>query len=344
MNKTIIVTTFIFLCSCGNKKNIPDVSTIQIELSTQRFEKDFFSLDTTNLDASLQALFTKYPTFSVDFFQNILGSQPQPDSIMKNVRLFKNAYQPVFTTTEKVIDNFSSIEKDIQQGFQFVKYYFPKYALPNQLVTFIGPWDALFMLSNNSAGSAIMRDGAIMGIGLQLSLGKDFATYKEAGIQTMYPAFISRRFDKNYIVANALNVIIDDLYTTRSLGKPMVEQMIEEGKKLFLLDAFLPTIADTIKTGYTQQQLQGCYKNEANIWSFFVTNDLLFKADPFILKDYMNDGPNTAVLGDQSPGFIGKFTGWQIVKKWMQKNDKKTLDQLLNTPAKEIFETCKYKP
>jgi hypothetical protein len=58
------------------------------------------------------------------------------------------------------------------------------------------------------------------------------------------------------------------------------------------------------------------------IWGFFLQNDLLYAIDPALTKDYMNDAPNTAVLGEASPGFIGQFVGWQIVKKWMDKNEK----------------------
>lgn len=344
MKKIVFAFLFIIAIACGNKKNIPDVSKVQVQISTDRFEQDFFNLDTTQLDASLQKLFMKYPVFMVDYLQNILATNPNPDTVMVNVKLFINAYYNVYQETQKNFANFGSIEKEILQGFQFVKYYFPEYNLPTKLVTYIGPWDAMFMLSNNTMGSAVMRDDSIMGIGLQLSLGSNFPLYNSGVIQSLYPNFISKRFAKEYIATNAINVIIDDLHSTRSLGKPLVEQMIEAGKKLYLLDAFLPTTPDSIKTGYTQKQLEGCIKNEANIWSFFVTNDLLFTTEPVIVKDYMTDAPNTPVLGDQSPGNIGQFIGWMIVKKWMKKNSDKNLKQLLATPAKEIFETARYKP
>lgn len=344
MKKIIVAIFLLSIVACGNKKNIPDVSKVQVQLTTQRFEQDFFTIDTTQLDASLQMLFNKYPVFMVDYLQNILASNPQPDTIMQNVKLFINAYSKIYETTQSTFTNFNSIEKEIKQGFQFIKYYFPNYKLPTQLVTYIGPWDAMFMLSNNTSGSGVMRDDSIMGIGLQLSLGNNFPLYKDGALQSLYPAFISKRFDPKYITTNALNVIIDDLYTSRNLGKPLVEQMIEAGKRLYLSDAFLPYTADSIKTGYTQAQLEGCIKNEANIWNFFVTNDLLFTTEPSIIKDYMTDAPNTPALGEQSPGNIGQFVGWQIVKQWMKKNDTKKLEDLLKTSAKEIFETSKYKP
>ena len=58
----------------------------------------------------------------------------------------------------------------------------------------------------------------------------------------------------------------------------------------------------------------------------------------------MTDGPKTAVLGEASPGFIGQFVGWQIVKKWVANNDKVSLADLMSMNPKKIFEEAKYKP
>jgi uncharacterized protein YjaZ len=121
--------------------------------------------------------------------------------------------------------------------------------------------------------------------------------------------------------------------------------MIEAGKRLYLLDHLLPETADTLKTGYTAKQLEGCLENEKNIWSFFIQNNLLYIIDPEMVRDYMSDAPNTPTLGQASPGFIGQFVGWQIVKKWMsQQQESSNLKQMMNTPAKTIFEQSKYKP
>jgi hypothetical protein len=121
--------------------------------------------------------------------------------------------------------------------------------------------------------------------------------------------------------------------------------MVEAGKRMYVLDYLLPDTPDTLKTGYTAKQLQICYDHEAQIWNFFVQNgNLLYVTDPGQTKDYMADGPKTEVFGDDSPGFIGQFVGWQIVKKWMQQDDKRTLETLLQTPPGEIFQQAKYKP
>ncbi|MBC7651694.1 MAG: hypothetical protein H7101_08095, partial [Deinococcales bacterium] len=84
--------------------------------------------------------------------------------------------------------------------------------------------------------------------------------------------------------------------------------------------------------------------NEKNIWAFFIENNLLYDTDPNKINIYVNDGPNTPDINDNTPGFIGQFVGWQIVKKWMDKNDKASLQQLLQIPNKQLFDEAKYKP
>jgi len=344
MKRIAFLLLVVAMISCKGKRNIPDVSKVQAPLQTMRFEKDFFALDTNSLDAGLQQLYTKYPEFFRDYVYNILGIEPKEDSVLRYVKLFINDYKDVYAASGKVFSDFSVTEKQVQRSFQFIKYYFPKYPLPEKLVTYIGPWDALFMLSDNATGSSVMRDGSVMGIGLQLSLGKDFRIYKEQFMQDRYPEFVSAKFDPAYIPVNCSKVIIDDMFPMRTGGMPLVEQMIELGKRLYVLDMVMPETPDTLKTGYTAKQLKGCYDNEANIWSFFVTNGLVFATDPNTTKDYVSDGPKTAPLGDESPGFIGKFVGWQIVKKWMDKNPKATLVELMNKNPKALFEEAKYKP
>lgn len=331
--KGLLIACVLFsLISCKIKKNTPDVSGVTVSLQTERFEKDFFTIDTLHVDASLAALHKKHPGFTTDFLFNILGTSA--DSAGKDISRFIGSYRGMYQAAEEKFRNISDAEKEIKKSFQFIHYYFPTYKLPTTLITFIGPI--------NSYGNIITPNA--MAIGLQLYMGSDYPLYLSGMGQQMYPPFISRRFAPEYIPVNCVKNIIDDMYPNNSMGKPLAEQMVESGKRLYLLDLFMPDAADTIKTGYTQKQLDECYTNETNIWSFFVQNDMLYKNDPNLTRDYMNDGPNTPALGDASPGNIGQFVGMQIVKKWMDKHEKLSPDELMKTPARKIFDEAKYKP
>lgn len=328
----LYICIMLVVLACQSKKSIPDVSGIKISLQTERFEKDFFSLDTLQLNSSLQKLFQKYPGFTQDYLFNILGSST--GNATKDVTLFLRSYTGMYQASLGKFKQFSGVEKEVIRGLQFVKYYFPRYPLPKKLITFIGPI--------NSYGNIITPDA--LAVGLQLSMGRDYPLYLSAEGQQLYPRFISRKFEPAYIPVNCIRNIIDDMYPDKSMGRPLIEQMVEAGKRMYLLDRFLPELPDTLKTGYTEQQLKGCFESEKNIWSFFVQNDLLYNSDPTVTRDYMTDGPNTTAFGDASPGNIGQFVGWQMVNKWMEKNKDASLDTLMKKPAKQLFEEARYKP
>jgi hypothetical protein len=330
----LIIAAIAFgLFACNSKRKIPDVSGVQVNVKVDRFEKDFFSIDTNKVEASLNALQTTYGAFLNDYLYNILAIPPFPDSVIHKVKLFIHDYKPIYDSVQQRFTTFKEGD-EIKRGLQFIKYYFPKYNPPANIITFVGPLE----------GYGNVLTGSGIAVGLQLYLGKDFSIYHTEYINNVYPEYRSRRFEAAYVAANSIRNVIDDMFPYNATGKPLIDQMIEQGKRLYLLDQFLPETADSVKTGYTQQQLDACYKNEAFIWSFFLQNNLLYQNDPFQIRDYVNDGPKTPALSEASPGNIGQFVGWQIVKTWIDKNKEATLETMMRTPARQLFEEAKYKP
>lgn len=320
------------LLSCNNQDATPDVTHIKVELEVQHFEDAFFSVDTTKLEASLQTLHSKYPRFTTDFLSNILELMPQKE--VADLKSFYKAYQPLYKSSTAIFKKQSEEFNTVKNGLQLVKYYFPEYPLPKKLITFVGPI--------NSFATIITEDA--IAIGLQLFMGKDHPLYTSEQGQMLYPAYVSRRFEPAYIPVSAMNAIVMDLYPGQHFGKPLIAQMVELGKKMYLTDHLLPTTADSLIIGYPQKQLDACYANEKNIWAFFVQNDMLYKTDPQLIREYVTDGPFTNALGKDSPGNIGQFVGWQIVKKWVSKNKGISMDSLMKKDPVQLFEESRYKP
>ena len=336
-NYCMLLFGLLSIMSCGNKKNVPDVSHININITTKRFEQDFFNLDTLHLSSSLDNINKKYPTFLPDYLYNILGLVPPQDSIVSQIKLFlrDGLYKNVFADAVKQYPSFSKVEKELKLALKLTKYYFPKYQTPNTIYTFIGPIDGV--------GTAITSDHNFA-VGLQGYLGKDYPAYQLGYIAQIYPSYKTRKFEEQYIATNCVKNIIEELYPNKSNGRPLAERMIEEGKRMYVLDALLPYTSDTVKTGYTQNQLELCFKNEKNIWAFFVSGNLLFEREPSLVSPYVTDGPKTQELSEAAPGNIGQFCGWQIVKKWMKENPKISLQQLMETPNITIFNEVGYAP
>jgi hypothetical protein len=337
MKRTGLVLLIIAALFSCRDKNVPNVSNIKIDLTVKRFEQDFFAIDTNRIMPALQQIGEKYPLFLGDFLYNIMELPGISDTSLQEQALLKKFiadYKPVKDSADQVFRHFSEIEKDIKKGLQFVKYYFPAYKTPSQVITYIGPMEGY--------SDVITRDA--LAVGLQLHMGNQYSLYRSNIGQSVFPGYISRRFTPDFIPVNCMKNIINDIAPEKSGSMPLVEQMVEKGKRLYVLDKILPYTEDTLKTGYTAEQLQGCYKNEGMIWNFFLTNNLLYNIEPANIKSYMEEAPNTPELGDGSPGAIGVFVGWQIVKKYMTKHPDLSLNELLHTDPKMIFEESKYRP
>ena len=335
MNKLIAGIAVIFiLSSCGNN-HLPDVSGIKIDASIARFDRDFFSADTNHIVQGLDAVQKKYPYFFTDFIQNIVvGSS---SDTVHTVPVIVNAYisnsRPLYDSVQKKFPDLGDIEEQMKKGFQYVKYYYPSYKVP-RLVTYVG------LIGDPSV--ALTKDA--LAIGLQMYLGKNFSAYNTLEAIDKFPQYISRRFEPQYIPVNCFQNIALDIYPEKQQGQTLIEQLIEKGKQWWLTDKFLPGAADSLKTGFTQAQLDWCKRNEGLIWNFIIQNNDIYTTEPTTIQNFIGEAPKTDGMPDASPGNIGQWTGWRIVQKFAEKNSSFSVQQVLQTDAKKIFEETKYKP
>jgi hypothetical protein len=333
--------------SCKSNNNIPDVSSIKINLETRRFEHDFFAIDTSKVAESMKSILAKYPDFLPAFTANILGldldSLLVPNNVQDHaIRMFIHDYSPIKDSSDLLYKNFSKESDAIKKGLQFVKYYFPQYKLPESVITFIGPIDANFETSFGVQGDILTTKS--FGIGLQLHMGKYFSFYRSTEGLEQYPDYLSNNFDAAHIPINCMRNIVDDMFHDKSTGKALIEQMVDKGRRMYLLTKFLPYTPESDCMNYTKEQMKDCYKNEAVIWDFFLNNDLLNKTDQNIVQNYIGESPKTQELGEDAPGNIGTFSGLQIVKKFMEKYPETSLSELMKMGVREIYEKSKYKP
>ena len=338
-NRSILFLNLLLfvLASCHHQDDHPDVSGIAVnDIHIVRFDTAFFSLDSNNIVPGLYRINQQYPWFTQDFIGNILGAGPLSDTsrvAFMAARQFLVSYLPVKDSLEIRYRRLDWLEKDLKKGFQYIKYYFPAYTLPRKVVTFIGPFD----------GPGVAVTQYALAIGLQSYAGKNFSFYLTGKGQDLYPLYISRRFEPEYMNANCISALAQDIFPDSSENKSLIEQMIIKGRYWWLAGKLLPDAPDSITTGFTQAQLNWCTGNENAIWGYFLQNDL-YTQDPDIIKNYIGEGPKTLGMPDGSPGNIGAWVGWQIVKKYAADHNGIQPEELMRTPIRKIFEDSKYKP
>jgi hypothetical protein len=179
-------------------------------------------------------------------------------------------------------------------------------------------------------------------IALDLFLGRNYPVYKMWSL----PEYMTNRMTKDYVVLSTATEI-GRAYVDRNAGrgKSMLEQMIYEGKLLYFTDVAIPDAPDSLRIGYTTQQLAWAEKNQGNVWSFFIEKKLLHTTEMKDINKFIGEAPFTSAFSKNSAPRIGRYIGWQIVRAYMAKNKDVTVPELLkNKNAQEILNKSGYKP
>lgn len=345
MRWTLGSLLILLLISCNNSNNKPNVSDIKVDVNILRFDKDFFSIDTNRLAQSLNELNGQYPAFLPLYSEFLSPIEPMVKQGGKTydeaVLLYYRTIKPLYDAVQKKYNNLNDVKSGLEKGFSYVKYYYPTFKTPAVVasVESFNPDDP-----NMVYGTVFYHDTLI--IRLQMFMGKDFNQYD----QNLYPDYLRRRFNEAFIVPNSIRAIVNSIYPDTTESGVLIEQMIEKGKQWYLMNKFLPDTPDSLKTGYTQNQSEFIKNNEGNIWGEFLKNT----PDPYTveqerLKNYLGEGPFTPDMphdleGNGTPGNIGQWIGWRIVEKFAEKNPKMSVQEILATPARKIFQEAKYKP
>jgi uncharacterized protein YjaZ len=184
----------------------------------------------------------------------------------------------------------------------------------------------------------VVTDSIVL-IALDTYLGTEHEFY------TSFYNYIKQNLNKGQIVSDLATA-----YAERLIYQPkratFLEEMIYFGKQLYLKDVLIPFKEDHEKIGYYPEQYEWAQDNEFYIWQYFVEKELLYETDRKLLTRFILPAPFSRFnleLDSESPGRLGQYIGWQIVKSYMENNNT-SLQQLLQMQATEIFNNAKFKP
>ncbi|WP_423146972.1 gliding motility lipoprotein GldB [Rubrolithibacter danxiaensis] len=340
IRRSFQIYSFFFIClaltACTNTKRI-DVSDIKLDVKVERFDKDLQSLTSANVSDLAPQLQKKYTYFYSDFMEGMLGVGSTTDTAYyKNLRtvLNNNDFKELEKAVESKYPNLKQTENQLIDAFKHVKYYYPKQKIP-RIISFFSGFSVQTPIGND-----------YVGIGLDMFLGADSKFYP--ALRQSIPYYISQRFTTENITPRVMESFIrEDMFTEKDQDRSLLAKMIYNGKILYFMDAVMPDSPDSLKIGYTAKQLEWCKTYEADIWGYFLEQDLLYETDYMKIQKYLTDAPFTPGIGEnnESAPKLGEYIGWQIVKKYMDKNPGITVQKLMeqNDPQ-NILNESKYKP
>ena len=319
------------MASCERPSQDPASFAPKPSMVELHFEDAFFALDTLHFEESLAKLEQQYPSFSSDYFNRILMMSPAKEP--KNIMAFHKAYFPIYQEVKKVQAS-KIATPQIEEALKRFHYFFPEYLLPKQVIYFIGPLETY--------GSVVTKDA--IAIGLQLYLGAASSWYYSEQINSIYPTYISRHFAPEYIVVNSVQNLLNDFEPIALNGENLITQMIEIGKRQYIMKQCLPSTQDSVLMGFTSNQLKSIEENKGDIWTFLSSQNRLFSVDPSLISALLMEAPYNDYFGEAIPGNVGKYIGYCIVQSWMSQqigSSKSDLKELLKTPAKTILNQTK---
>jgi hypothetical protein len=333
----LILFISLFLANCNKNNKILDLSSTDLEIDINRYEKKFFALDTNNLIFSLEELRKEDSAF-FDFYTiqmmrfGRLTDTVSPVILSIDEFLTNKNVQELRDTVNYTFADFEPIKNELTEALKYFKHYFPNKQIP-EVRTVISEFGY----------NAVSLDSTYLVFGLDMYLGKNFKYYGSFD----FPNYIIKRFEKPYMVPNAMEVIYKQYFEGSELSntKALVHAMIEKGKKLYFLESMMPEKEKHILIGYTAEQLNWCVTSEAEIWAFYNEQDLFYTKNYMEHKKHVDDSPQTSGMPKGAPGNVGSWIGWQIVNQYMANADGKvSLEKLLNTDAETIMNKSKYKP
>jgi hypothetical protein len=289
-------------------------------------------MDTTDVVAATKKLQSKYGHFYSSYIARIVNNGGIDDSSYQfRMRQFISDpdMRGTYADCQKAYPNTDFLKEQFTEIFKHFKYYFPHRNIP-KVITMMSGYNY----------SVVIVDSTLA-VGLEMYLGTNNKFYQMLTLPHYKTVFMNNE----NIAPDAIRAWMGTEFPNNMNKNDFLSEIIYVGKVMYLTDALLPDVNDTLKIQYTQTQLNYCKQNEFNVWSFFAAQKLLFTTNQAEIIKYTSEGPFTSAFSKECPSRIGYWIGWQIIKQYMKNNPNISLEQLMNeNDAQKILNKSKYKP
>ena len=312
MRKYLIFSLLILICSACSEKGrfySKEAESLPLEVEIERFDLDFMSMDSASLAE-------KYPSFYPLYVRNIL------ELPAAEVAKFKadSAVRSLFSDVEKEYSSVEDVEKTLTKAFKYYKYYFPEKQVPNVSFHVSGFNQCVVTLQDRISASA------------DYYLGQHYPMYSSVAYQYEVP-YLTRE----HMPIDIMLGWISSEFPTNDYR--LLESMINHGKLMYMLEAFLPDYKMSEILSYSEEQFAWCEEHEKRIWHSIVENKELYSTDWRTIMKYTQPAPFTnGYSQEHSPGRLGVYMGWKMVSSFMNAHKDYSLQDLINAQdAQEIM-------
>jgi hypothetical protein len=319
-------------CKKGGNSACKDADPAHtIPVAVQRLE--LTELPEVKDSISLAAFLAKHPLIASDVV--FAGIRTRPDSAESRKVFISTAFNPYADTLRQDVAQYFPDDKrlDAELGGLFgrVKDAWPDFVPPRAVYTMTTGFGFDFVYADS-----------MLAIGLEYFLPAQ-ARYHPPAEQL--PGYYQVRLRPWTVVPTFAKVLSNRYNKMPAIPDlTMVEEMIGYGKTLYFMEQTMPCLGDTTIAGYSDKVMEDVNKNASVIYAHFVDRNLFFNKESLLKAKYVGERPAVPEIGDDCPGRIGQWMGWQIVRKWAKDKNLTLAQVMAESDGQKIFNEARWKP
>jgi len=333
----LILCTVLVGCTKKNKPvevTTPELTEEQVEnaknfeIKLLRYEQDLFNIDQDNMAAAFASMYGKYP-------DNIVGKNAWKNKeMLMSIKGFINdpVIQEIYKDTEAQFGDMSDFKMQITPALALYLTHFPNEKIPD-FCTLVSGID--FQMPQ-----VFGYENTIF-ICLDMYLGKGNKHYGQAGM----PNYIAARCDKKYMATDCFSKALVYKHLPDKTLVTLLDNMVDAGKKMLFTQTLFPTTEPQDILGYSEDQYKWATSHESAIWHRMIEKNMVYDNSEDLIRRMMDETPFTRDFGNDSPGRLGVFIGFQIVQSYMRTHPGTTLKDLMAmTDSQKLLKESGYKP
>lgn len=289
-----------------------------LEVRLDRLDQDLFRAGPDSVDRLALKLQAKYPAFFQTYVEDVLQLAPVEDPRLA-LGLTRFAMDPIWSTVQDRADSvFGDMAKEqalFNQAFARLKAHFPDSLVPRIIVY------------NSGFNYGVLPMDSILGVGVEWFIGNDHRVVAQLGPE-VFPQYMKERMRPEMLVPAAMKGWLLVHYTRDIRGADLLTNLVETGKVMALLADLLPEAAPKDLFAFSGTQMQWCGPNEFNCWREIISQELLYSKRPEDIGRFMSDGPFTPGFPRESPGHLGEWIGYRMVRSYLADHPSTTFAEL----------------
>lgn len=321
-----LVCSLLFIAGCGERGR-SGIQSPPVPVVIERHDQALFHAPPDAMRGLHLALQERFGTFHRLYVERILaiGAVEDPRSASELIRFAQDPdWRTIQDRADSVLGDMAAQQALLGAAFGRLRTAFPGSIVPRPIAY------------NSGFNFGVFPTDSVLAFGVEWFVGPDHPVVRMLAPEA-FPNYVKQRMVPEMLVPGAMKGWLMVHHMPDVAGGDLLDHLVATGKVMLLLEAVLPEVDPTLRFAFTADQLRWCERNEYNIWKELVAKELLYSKREADIGRFLNDGPFTSGLPRESPGHLGEWVGYRMVRAWKDAHPDAGFDRLFQTDARSIL-------